>query len=192
MIPRRMKNDAADIDAAESRIFICEEVVVECSERTMVAMVFGKVLISSSRNIQPGAGLQRRYFGMHVLENSRVRVEGDGVPNLFDISNRAAHDSRRAAAHAPSRCPGDRGRRNGRARPNLQRLFRCGARGRRRGAFPRTPQFKEDIIQAFYDGIKHRPDTTFGNVKADVIADKESQFQRGNFCSVIRCSHWHG
>lgn len=59
-------------------------------------------------------------------------------------------------------------------------------------AFPRTPEFKEDIIQAFYDGIKHKPDTTFGNVKADVIADKEPHFHRGNFCSVIRCSHWQG
>jgi hypothetical protein len=58
-------------------------------------------------------------------------------------------------------------------------------------AFPRTPDFKEDIIQAFYDGIKHKPDTTFGNVKADVMADKEPHFHRGNFCSVIRRSHWH-
>ena len=57
-------------------------------------------------------------------------------------------------------------------------------------AFPRTPAFKEDIIQAFYDGIKHKPDTTFGNVKADVIADKEPHFHRGNFCSVIRNSAW--
>ncbi|WEK02023.1 MAG: HD domain-containing protein [Candidatus Sphingomonas phytovorans] len=57
-------------------------------------------------------------------------------------------------------------------------------------AFPRTSRFKEDIIQAFYDGIKHKPDTTFGNVKADVIADKEAHFHRGNFCAVIRGSHW--
>ena len=57
-------------------------------------------------------------------------------------------------------------------------------------AFPRSAQFKEDIIQAFYDGIKHKPDTTFGNVKADVIANKEPHFHRGNFCSVIRHSHW--
>jgi hypothetical protein len=57
-------------------------------------------------------------------------------------------------------------------------------------AFPRTPAFKEGIIQAFYDGIKHKPDTTFGNVKADVIADKEPHFHRGNFCSVIRNSAW--
>ncbi|WP_429299016.1 HD domain-containing protein [Paraburkholderia sp. GAS199] len=58
-------------------------------------------------------------------------------------------------------------------------------------AHPRGDQFKEDIIQAFYDGIKHKPDTTFGNVKADVIADKEPHFHAGNFCSVIRRSAWH-
>ncbi|GAN77284.1 HD domain-containing protein [Acidisphaera rubrifaciens] len=59
-------------------------------------------------------------------------------------------------------------------------------------AYPRTPHFKDEIIQAFYDGIKHKPDTTFGNVKADVIADKEPHFHRGNFCNVIRSSPWQG
>ncbi len=59
-------------------------------------------------------------------------------------------------------------------------------------AFPRTPRFKEDIIQAFYGGIRHKPATTFGNVKADVVADKEPHFHRGNFCSIIRGSRWHG
>ena len=57
-------------------------------------------------------------------------------------------------------------------------------------AHPRSSQFKEDIIQAFYDGIKHKPQTTFGNVKADVLADKDASFRRGNFCSVIRSSAW--
>ncbi|HXO96161.1 MAG TPA: hypothetical protein VN857_06225, partial [Chthoniobacterales bacterium] len=57
-------------------------------------------------------------------------------------------------------------------------------------AHPRTDHFKEDIIQAFYDGIKHKPETTFGNVKADVLADKNPAFRRGNFCSVIRGSAW--
>jgi len=60
------------------------------------------------------------------------------------------------------------------------------------GRFPRTPHFKEDILQAFYDGIKHKPETTFGNVKADVIADKEPGFVRTNFCSIIRNSAWKG
>ena len=59
-------------------------------------------------------------------------------------------------------------------------------------AYPRTAHFKEDILQAFYDGIKHRPETTFGNVKADVLADKDPHFHRGNFCSVIRNSSWRG
>src|SRR6266403_2491880 len=59
-------------------------------------------------------------------------------------------------------------------------------------AHPRPAQFKEDIIQAFYDGIKHKPETTFGNVKADVLADKDPSFRRGNFCSVIRVSAWRG
>lgn len=58
------------------------------------------------------------------------------------------------------------------------------------GRFPRTSRFKEDIIQAFYDGIKHKPDTTFGNVKADVLAEKDPNFHRGNFCTVIRNSAW--
>jgi len=55
---------------------------------------------------------------------------------------------------------------------------------------PRTPSFKEDILEAFYNGIRHKPDTTFGNVKADVLADKDSAFVRGNFCSIIRNSAW--
>ena len=59
-------------------------------------------------------------------------------------------------------------------------------------AHPRPEHFKEDIIQAFYDGIKHKPQTTFGNVKADVLADKDPAFRRGNFCSVIRESSWDG
>jgi HD superfamily phosphodiesterase len=57
-------------------------------------------------------------------------------------------------------------------------------------AHPRTTHFKEDIIQAFYDGIKHKPETTFGNVKSDVLADKDQAFRRINFCSVIRGSAW--
>jgi hypothetical protein len=59
-------------------------------------------------------------------------------------------------------------------------------------AYPRTENFKEDVIQAFYDGIKHKPETTFGNVKADVLADKDAEFRRLNFCSIIRGSQWKG
>jgi HD domain len=59
-------------------------------------------------------------------------------------------------------------------------------------AYPRPAHFKEDIIQAFYDGNRHKPDTTFGNVNADVLADKDPHFHRTNFCSVIRASSWQG
>ena len=59
-------------------------------------------------------------------------------------------------------------------------------------AHPRTGHFKEDIIQAFYDGIMHKPETTFGNVKTDVLADKDPAFRAINFCSVIRGSAWRG
>src|SRR5438132_12213376 len=48
-------------------------------------------------------------------------------------------------------------------------------------AYPRTAHFKEDILQAFYDGIKHKPETTFGNVKADVLADKDPNYRSVNF-----------
>jgi HD domain len=57
-------------------------------------------------------------------------------------------------------------------------------------AHPRGGRFKEDIIEAFYDGIRHKPHTTFGNVKADVFADKDPHFTPGNFCRVIRGSAW--
>jgi hypothetical protein len=56
----------------------------------------------------------------------------------------------------------------------------------------RTADFKEDIIQIFYDGIRHKQDTIFGNVKTDVISDKEANFRKGNYCSVIWASCWPG
>ncbi len=45
-------------------------------------------------------------------------------------------------------------------------------------AHPRTPHFKEDILQTFYDGIKHKPETTFGNVKAGCTGGQGSAFPR--------------
>jgi HD domain len=59
-------------------------------------------------------------------------------------------------------------------------------------AHPRPARFKEEIIQAFYDGFHHKPETTFGTVNADVLADKDPHFTPINFCSVIRISAWPG
>jgi hypothetical protein len=57
-------------------------------------------------------------------------------------------------------------------------------------AYPRGVDFKNNIIQAFYDGMKHRPDSTFGTVNDDVLALKDSSFQRANFCQIILNSAW--
>jgi HD superfamily phosphodiesterase len=54
-------------------------------------------------------------------------------------------------------------------------------------AYPRV-DFKESIIQAFADGIAHKPETAFGNVKADVLAEKLPGYERPNFCALIRDS----
>lgn len=59
-------------------------------------------------------------------------------------------------------------------------------------AHPRGDLFKDRIIEAFYQGIRHKPETTFGNVKADVLALEEPGFRRGDFCRVIRDSPWPG
>jgi hypothetical protein len=57
-------------------------------------------------------------------------------------------------------------------------------------AHPRSARFKEEIIQAFFDAIHPKPETTFGNVKADVLADKDPSFKPENFCRMIRASAW--
>lgn len=57
-------------------------------------------------------------------------------------------------------------------------------------AHPRGQGFKHGIIEAFYNGVKHKPATTFGNIKADVMALKDPKFQRTNFCSLILNSAW--
>ena len=55
---------------------------------------------------------------------------------------------------------------------------------------PREKNFKENIIEHFANGIVRKPLTTFGNVKADVLALKDKNFVRQNFCSIIFGSAW--
>lgn len=52
-------------------------------------------------------------------------------------------------------------------------------------AYPRGSHFKENIIQAFADGTKHRPETTFGTMNADFLELKDPTYKRINFCNVI-------
>lgn len=58
-------------------------------------------------------------------------------------------------------------------------------------AHPRGQNFKEGIIDAFANGTIHKPETTFGNVKADVLALKDPSYKRLNFCSLILGSSWN-
>ncbi|MFG3205166.1 HD domain-containing protein [Streptomyces sp. NPDC048192] len=52
------------------------------------------------------------------------------------------------------------------------------------------PDFKRRILAAFTDGIRPRPETTFGNVKADVLEHYVPGFQRGDFVRTILDSPW--
>jgi HD domain-containing protein len=52
------------------------------------------------------------------------------------------------------------------------------------------PDFKQQILKAFTDGIAPKPDTTFGNVKADVLERYVPGYQRGNFVDIILNSDW--
>jgi hypothetical protein len=57
-------------------------------------------------------------------------------------------------------------------------------------AFPREANFKLGIIDAFYEGMKHRPESTFGTFNDDVLAFKDPQFQRIDMCRAILASSW--
>ncbi|MFD5146246.1 HD domain-containing protein [Streptomyces sp. NPDC058401] len=52
------------------------------------------------------------------------------------------------------------------------------------------PRFKERILRAFADGVAPKPETAFGNVKADVLAHHVPGFERGDFVRVILDSPW--
>jgi hypothetical protein len=52
------------------------------------------------------------------------------------------------------------------------------------------PDFKRRILQAFTEGIAPKPETTFGNVKADVLERFVPGYQRGNFVDIIENSAW--
>jgi HD superfamily phosphodiesterase len=56
-------------------------------------------------------------------------------------------------------------------------------------AHPR-PDFKRNILAAFNDGMKHRPQTTFGTVNDDVLAHFDPTFVRENFVDIIQNNTW--
>jgi hypothetical protein len=82
---------------------------------------------------------------VHVLRDARRSVQGDRGPDRVDILLRDVEMDVLGLSYAE---------------------YSDAEREAVVHAHPRTAHFKEDIIQAFYDGIKHKPETTFGNVKA--------------------------
>jgi hypothetical protein len=52
------------------------------------------------------------------------------------------------------------------------------------------PDFKRNILRAFTEGIAPKPETTFGNVKADVLERFVPSYQRANFVDIIENSDW--
>jgi hypothetical protein len=56
-------------------------------------------------------------------------------------------------------------------------------------AHPR-PNFKNRILQAFNEGMKDRPDTTFGTMNDDVLAHFDPAFVRTDFVEIIQKNAW--
>lgn len=64
-----------------------------------------------------------------------------------------------------------------------------GARADVVASHPR-PAFKERILRAFYEGMRDRPDTTFGTMNDDVLAHFDPGFARRDFVEIIRSNPW--
>ena len=56
-------------------------------------------------------------------------------------------------------------------------------------AHPR-PDFKRRILAAFNNGMKHRPDSTFGTMNDDVLQHFDPGFARANFVEIILNNTW--
>jgi HD domain len=54
-------------------------------------------------------------------------------------------------------------------------------------AHPRTG-FKEGIVDAFYEGFRDKPETAFGTMNTDVLAFKDPNYVKPDFCELIRRS----
>ncbi|GAB3394414.1 HD domain-containing protein [Humibacter soli] len=56
-------------------------------------------------------------------------------------------------------------------------------------AHPRG-DFKNGFMRAFHDGLKHRPDTTYGTVNADVLERFVPDFRRASMVDRVMNSPW--
>ena len=59
-------------------------------------------------------------------------------------------------------------------------------------AHPRGDGFANEVIATFYDGLRRRPETTFGTFNDDFLACRDPHFERGNMCTLLSNSRWVG
>ena len=57
-------------------------------------------------------------------------------------------------------------------------------------AYPRGPGFKAGMIDSFYEGLRRRPETTFGSFNDDILACRDPSFRRSDLCRLIQSSPW--
>lgn len=58
-------------------------------------------------------------------------------------------------------------------------------------AHPRT-DFENQMLRMFFDGMKERPDTTYGTVSADVLEYFDSDFHRTSMINRVLGTSWPG
>jgi HD superfamily phosphohydrolase len=56
-------------------------------------------------------------------------------------------------------------------------------------AHPRG-DFKNEFLQTFYEGLKHRPNTTYGTVNADILEHFVPDFRRTSMVERVMASPW--
>lgn len=56
-------------------------------------------------------------------------------------------------------------------------------------AHPRG-EFKKEFLQAFVDGLRNRPDTTYGTINADVLEHFVPGFRRSTMVERIMDAPW--
>jgi hypothetical protein len=57
-------------------------------------------------------------------------------------------------------------------------------------AHPRGRDFGQRVIDTFYEGLKQRPNSTFGSFNDDFLACRDAGFRRADMCSIILGSRW--
>ena len=57
-------------------------------------------------------------------------------------------------------------------------------------AFPRGPGFKVRILEFLANGMRDRPDTTYGTFGADILDRADPDYRRRNFCGAVLGAEW--